>query len=268
MVALPGDRLTEAHRAAQVRNAAGLAGDLARRFRGVELGNVQSERNFLDLATPLVLERNARSTSLALDYLRNLQGLEARGAVTHVDPAPTPSVEQVRTSLAVTGPIAWSQRMKRAKPADTTAGERDRAAARQVAGAGLVGSAIRHAQNGARDTVRLYVARDERAKAYVRITAMDMAVCYFCAALAGRVDWKDDSFDESDAGFEGLGTAKVHDNCRCHLRPIYSGALPDSVEAYRRAWKAMSGGEDGAMLNFRRNWSKRSEDWDSQREVA
>lgn len=262
MPALPGDRLTGAYRAAQVRNAAMLALRLQQRWRGVSLDNIESQRAFLDVAVGDVVRHHGIAVTQANSYLGALQSLEAgKGGIVLVDNPPTPNLEQIRRSLAVTGPGAWLAREARAQSDPESArGQADRAVAKSKSAAGMMGAGIRHAQNGARDTVQEYVKKDRRARGWVRVTAQDEKVCYFCAMLASRVNWERDSFEDSNAGFTGdIGTAKVHDSCRCHLRPVY-GALPEETLMYREAWASMSGGPKSAVKNFRSNWEARRRD--------
>ena len=263
MAVLPGDRLTAAYRAAQVRNAALLAAKLRRRYSGVDLASPQSQRNFLDLAVQDVVMHHGRAQDQAVVYLDALQPLEAGRDLVVVERGPAPNLEQIRTSLAVMGPVKGRQREARIQSDPTSArGAFDRRVAARKTTADVMGAGIRHAQNGARDTVTQYVGRDARAKGYVRVTANDENVCFFCAMLAIRVYWKAGSFDDSDDQFEGIGTAKVHDACRCHMRPIYSMVLPNETIAYRDAWAALSteaidGENRGALKNFRSQWEKR-----------
>lgn len=275
MAALPGDRLTAAYRADQVRNAALLAAKLRRRYTGVDLQNVESQRAFLDLAVRDVVQHHGRAQDQAVVYLRSLQSLEATGGLVVVDKGPPPNLEQIRRSLAVMGPAAGRQRDREVQSDPESArGIADRRIAARKTAAGVMGAGIRHAQNGARDTVRQYVESDERAKGWVRVTAQDEKVCFFCAMLASRIDWKAGSFDAADAMFEGPGNAKVHDSCRCHLRPVYSRELPEETLRYREWWSEFSGaaidGTDRGMLkNFRSQWERQQRDAQPRRtEVA
>ena len=61
-----------------------------------------------------------------------------------------------------------------------------------------------------------------KAIGYARFT--DNKPCYFCGLLAsqGAVYLSKDSFKSSNAKYSGSGTAKVHDHCRCSLRPVFS----------------------------------------------
>jgi hypothetical protein len=259
MAVLPGDRLTAAYRRQQVQNAALLAARLRRQFGGVLLDSPASQRNFLDLATPEVIAANRRSADQAVAYLRALRMLEGDSLSTSaIEVAPPPALEQVRRSLAFTGVVEYGRRDAAVQSdPDSARGMADRSIARRQSATGVMGSGIRHAQNGARDTVVQFVERETKARGWVRVTAMDDKVCYFCAMLASRVDWKEDSFEDSDAGFTGdIGTAKVHDSCRCHLRPVYTRELPDETLYYRRAWSALSGGDKSAVNNFRSGWDR------------
>lgn len=266
MAALPGDSLTDAQRREQARIAAKLASDIARNFRGVQIGDLNGQRNFVEASIPLIVRANRLSAQAGRTYAITLSALEG-GRADEVDLADPPEIDAIRTSLRVTGPIALRQKVTRIQvPLDQPAGQRLVAAARQEATAAVAGAAVRHALAGGRDTIEEYAdepARGQRVRGYVRVTREDDKVCYFCAVLASRANYLEDSFDYSDQLFEGEGTAKVHDSCRCILRPMYGSVLPDSVLMYRRAWKQMSGGDKDPMKNFRSNWTARPADWDA-----
>ena len=267
MAELPGDRLTDAYRRAQLRNAAALAATIRRRHAGVDPNNLASAANFVDMSTQDVLRSNRSAATQASVYLRAISLLEQTesGRTPSVDIAPPPPVEAIRTSLAVTGLVGLRERLARVQSAeDTTRGGDDRATARSKSTAAVMGAAIRHAQDGARDTVVNFVEKG-RARAFVRVTAGDDRVCYFCAVLASRLNYSRDSFEISDGLFDGPGTAKVHDSCRCHLRPIYGVGIPDETQFYRDMWfqlsgEAIDGSNRGALKNFRSQWEKRIRD--------
>lgn len=119
------------------------------------------------------------------------------------------------------------------------------------------GAAIRQAVNGSRSVTREVADKDPRILGYARVT--DSNPCYYCAILASRgAVYKDDSFVASDAQFSGpditdLGdnwsdVAKVHDNCRCTLRPVYLKANFRDRESwfYYEQWKEFSKGKSNA----------------------
>jgi hypothetical protein len=187
-----------------------------------------------------------------------LESPQRADAVPLADPPP---VDAIRTSLAVTGLVGLRQRLATVQSDETTSrGGMDRAQARSKSTAAVMGAAIRHGQNGARDTVVDFVEAG-RARAWVRVTAQDDKVCFFCAVLASRLNFSRDSFELSDGGFDGPGTAKVHDNCRCHLRPVFGVGVPDETEFYRQMWRdysgeAIDGSNRGALKNFRSQWER------------
>jgi len=104
------------------------------------------------------------------------------------------------------------------------------------------GAAVRQAMNGGRGVIDLAAAQDEKIKGYARVTDGDP--CAFCALLASRGavygkgsfintdrqveearqsgEWSlnPDAARDVPAGWSNV--AKVHNNCRCHLRPVYS----------------------------------------------
>jgi hypothetical protein len=119
------------------------------------------------------------------------------------------------------------------------------------------GAAIRQAVNGSRSVTRTVADKDPRILGYARVT--DGNPCYYCAILASRgAVYKDDSFVASDAQFDGpdmsdLGdnwsdVAKVHDNCRCTLRPVYAKAHFRDRDSwfYYEQWKEFSKGKSNA----------------------
>jgi hypothetical protein len=125
------------------------------------------------------------------------------------------------------------------------------------------GSALRHAANGGRAALDQTRQADPVAVGYYRQTKADP--CYFCAMLASRgVVYKEGSFDESDARFEGDGKAKVHDHCVCFNRPVYmkNVGLPDTNVRAASLWSELTGkdrqGEPlGPVIEFRRRWEGR-----------
>lgn len=95
---------------------------------------------------------------------------------------------------------------------------------------------------------------------WVRITSRDDRVCAFCVMLASREDYKATSFSRSDARFtmggNPLANAKVHDGCRCSLRPVFYGqGTPEHTRVAQRLWYDLSE-SDGreSWLSFRRKY--------------
>nr|WP_141564284.1 hypothetical protein [Mycolicibacterium palauense] len=130
--------------------------------------------------------------------------------------------------------------------------------------ANSAGAGIRHAMNGGRNAMGRTAERDERLIGWARVT--DGNPCYFCALLAsrgavyrkysfnqgGRRKWNG-TLTKADRDFKAnpearelpkgyTNVAKVHDNCRCQLRPVYSNAQTWDAEAlyYRDMWDDIS----------------------------
>ncbi|HEX5511619.1 MAG TPA: hypothetical protein VFX41_07865 [Actinomycetales bacterium] len=182
-----------------------------------------------------------------------------------------PNYEQIRKSLAYTGlkgaVVGLQKTPQDIKPLagdDTPMSPADRnlmdatnrllAKRRQEAfekaGAAATGAALRHVFNGGREAVKKAIKLDARvARGYVRVARI--GCCYFCAMLASRGPvYGKDSFDESDPRFLGdEGTKhKVHDFCRCALRPVYTSSAMewpnnslDYDELWRRSTRDVSG---------------------------
>jgi len=132
-------------------------------------------------------------------------------------------------SLLVTGPSA----LKRASHHGL-----DETRARRVAVVQASGAASRHVLNGARDTTLELVKADDVAVGYIRVTASNP--CAFCAMLASRGPvYHESSFAESDPRFVGPGTIKVHDNCACMPKAVFSRTAewPGRAAEFRRMWR-------------------------------
>lgn len=112
------------------------------------------------------------------------------------------------------------------------------------------GAAVRHAMNGGRNATDNIVNLDRKILGFARVT--DSNPCYFCALLASRgTVFGKGSFVASDAKFVAnpngakdlpdgyVDIAKVHDHCRCQLRPVYAKSQEMDADAlfYRAQWK-------------------------------
>jgi hypothetical protein len=113
------------------------------------------------------------------------------------------------------------------------------------------GAAVRQSLKGARNVTSQILKFDRKVLGYARFT--DANPCHFCALLASRgAVYGRHSFVDSDAGFtankqavevppEFIRISKVHNNCRCTLRPVYSKATEFDSDAkfYRQQWKTV-----------------------------
>lgn len=121
------------------------------------------------------------------------------------------------------------------------------------------GEAVRQALDGSRGVSENIRRRDRRVLGYARVTDSDP--CSFCALLASHgLFYSADAFArnnprrkrgrKSDADFianpnarkdlpeKWLDVAKVHNNCRCTLRPVYSKAMgmDDAAKHWLKGW--------------------------------
>lgn len=190
-------------------------------------------------------------------------------------------MSDVATSLAING----NYEIKAAMPGDET----------DLMYSGLAnssGAATRQAINGSRGAMGQIVYFDKRITGYARVT--DSKPCWFCAMLASRGNvYKKDSFtkggnvspwngaltnadkffkpatDAPDMPPEYTNVAKVHNHCKCTLRPVYAnertygqpGEANRDAEAqfYYDQWVAASRRQYGRSnkkiaLDFRENY--------------
>ena len=237
---------------------------------------------WLERSTKLTLGLHDRSAREARDYYDGVRNLMAPGSAPfrHPDPPELPE-EAVRTSLWVTGVVGARKRIEvaretaeppiivREEDQATTLAEVDTLRRRQLdllrkareeelaqaipVSADRAGAAAaRHAANGGREQVQASSKADPRALGWVRVTSGDP--CYFCALLASRPPvYKEDSFDASDALFDGPGRHKVHDNCSCSMRPIYSrnpAEIPALNLELAERWKQLAEDENIDLLDI------------------
>jgi hypothetical protein len=131
-----------------------------------------------------------------------------------------------------------------------------------------LGTASRIALDGGRTTILETVKHDPVALGWYRVTDSDP--CAFCALLASRPALKHDdgslrrgalyqkdSFDSSNARFEGSGEFKVHNDCGCSLAPLFSMSqdLPDVAQEAAEIYK--NRGQGDALKAFRKAWNNR-----------
>lgn len=119
----------------------------------------------------------------------------------------------------------------------------------QNASVRTAGAAVREAINGGRGVANLVTKRDRKVKGFARVT--DSNPCPLCALLASRgAVYGKGGFINSDKKFkphpeasrdtpEGwTNIAKVHDNCRCMLRPVWTvaGGMDAAAMHYKQLW--------------------------------
>ncbi|MDQ3275343.1 MAG: hypothetical protein M3Q39_10035 [Actinomycetota bacterium] len=251
MITPSGERLTVVHRASQVRLAAGTVLSVRRRYTGIDRTNRQSFANFADLAISDIRRDRARSRALAGRYWANLVALEATPEDVG-QPEEDPDLRnRLYSSIYYQGRAGYDNRI---------AGGQTPEESDSKVRVALLGSVVRHVLDGSREDLRERTIRSRQATGFVRVTAGDDRVCYFCAMLASRTDYKERSFDKSDPRFavggNPMANAKVHDSCRCSLRPIFDDDVPDMTLNYQQLWRDLSGDTtESAVKTFRSGYN-------------
>ena len=248
-----GAALTEGHRLAQVRIAAETVRAVRATWPLLDPTNIDATLDrWLRATVPLVQRQARRSAALSGEYLRSFRAVEL--SISDYEPliAQPASPTRIAASLTVTGPVAIKQQMLRLVALDEAV---------QTAESMAVGSAMRHALNGGRDTISRSVEADQAAHGLARVTSLDP--CWFCAMLASRGPaYKHDSFSQSDPRFTGPGDHKVHDNCGCSLEPIYhrDAAWPGRSREFESLWLTTAKGlaPNEARRAFRQAYEERS----------
>lgn len=247
-----GDALTEAHRLQQTRIGT-MAGMRARRdyTRLVVPGRPATYRNYVDITVRNILTERERSRRAAANYFERMIRLEAPGSqVPRYVPRETDRniEERIRRSLYVTGSSRPRKYERMGRPEEGI----------RTGAVGVTGAAIRHTINAGREQIVDSIKSSRVAVGMVRVTAMDNKVCWFCAMLASRTDYKEGSFDKSDPRFKlggnPMANVKVHDHCRCMSRVLFDDELPERTKRYEELWYELSEGDDDLATNFRRNW--------------
>jgi len=255
--------LDAAHRQRQVGLQAAVGMRVGQLFRDLTPADIlepesDAVETWLQRSTTLLGAAQGRSAEYARDYYDGVAHLfEPEREIEHATFEPSP-IEQLRTSLFVTGVVHARQRLK--QPAPPTRESDDPGIRRQLdilqssfgtqaldlSADDAAGAAAKLSAEGGREQVKATVAQDRRAMGWIRITR-GVGTCYFCAMLASRGPvYAGDSFDESDARFEGPGQHKVHDNCSCSLRPVFTRStaeIPqwnfDQIDAWRTLSKTL-----------------------------
>lgn len=264
--------LDAAYRAATARTAANVIRILAARWRLIVPTRLaDTSQVWLDDAVEAVLAGQRTAAAMADAYAERVRSLSVPDARPFTPPPPrAPNPEQIRKSLEFTGirttarEIARVDSVRQAAPDEEidSASRTAEGRTQQLLNEGLqraAGATIRHITTAGRDQLEDIVCADSVAIGWARTTKAGS--CYFCAMLASRgYVYKEESFRESNARFQGVGEQKVHDNCGCGLRPIYSPVdpLPDRMEALEQMWVDMTretgfGGKQ-AINEFRRRY--------------
>jgi hypothetical protein len=189
----------------------------------------------------LIRDRYGMSAVQAAQYYtqaRLAAGVPGIAPVVMPDPLPDPLVT---ATLDSTGPYSLLGRIKEGQPL---------AQADENTGVQMSGAAQRLISNGARQVILRSVGADDKAVAWMRVTAANP--CAWCSMLASRGPVYR---SEASAGFE------AHNHCRCSAAPVFSAedakALRDN-DLYRQ-WKQATKGYSGqdALKAWRKYWDSR-----------
>lgn len=237
-------RLTEAHRLAQARVSNQVIARILAAWPLLDPLDIDATVDrWLAVSLPIVRQGRRTSARLAANYLSAFRTLEVGVDTARFTPvlAEDLVVEQVTTSLMVTGPVALRRGVARRRPLAELLNT-----ARSATGA----AAMRHTLNGGRDTITATVQADGRALGWARATSGKP--CAFCAMLASR-----------GPAYKSEGTAdfQPHDSCHCQPEPVYrrDADWPAGSKQYRRLWDEHAAGLSGpdALNAFRRALSAR-----------
>lgn len=214
----------------------------------VKPGDIQgSATKWLTLATAIIVRYRADSAAQGATYYAAMRAIELPNASPFAPPAPDLlGVEFLRSSLWVMGPGELLKAKEGIAP-DATDPILQIMVAKRALGDVIEATTIRHTQNGGRNAIDQARELDPVAVGYYRETDGDP--CYFCLALSSRgVVYKEDSFDESDARFEGPGECKVHDSCACHNRPMFvrGDQFPGMTKQANGLWLSLPTTYNGA----------------------
>lgn len=274
--------LTQAHRNTQVNTSTKLAA-LAMAYYATKVNPSMPAQveQWLALFLPRILAGSETSARLAAAYATNLRLMEmpAERRI-EVETRPGSIEQQIRTSLITVGPQSYANKLTQIRDLDVA--PQQRAAlmreAKVSSSKRVAAATMRHVQSGGRETLIGHARDDRTVLGWVRVTRGEP--CFFCAMLASRgLVFADDSFEFSNAQFEGAGEFKVHDECRCTLKPVRdrkTDPLLADVKKFEDMWTRWGAGgtrpsgadvDTGAALRFRRgydHWLKTGAflDWD------
>lgn len=275
--------LDAAYRSATAQTSIAVASGLLYRWTSVDGDDLAgTSARWLRESIELVLAGQRNAADLANRYTLAVRRLSLPGIPLFTPPEPRPpNVEQIQRSLEFTAIKSTAIELGRleavrdsayAEPDLREEGETgaDRDSAQRTydgrreqlmrdAIKRAAGAAVRHVTSAGHRQIEDNVRADQLAIGWARTTKPGS--CYFCAMLASRgFVYKEDSFTESNAKFEGIGEQKVHDSCGCGLRPLYnpSDPLPDRTEALEQLWADSGANFSGsrAINEFRRRYAE------------
>lgn len=203
---LAAEQLTDAHRVAQANIALDAVGKLTAVSKVLlKPANLDSYADYMRAMTAVIEAGRDTSAHMAATYydtIRDLFGVEGGYDSIAWDVAP---IEQIQTSLLVTGPIRVKQALAKGDSMEI---------AMEKALLASAGATTRLIADAGRDTVRENVHRDSRSVGYLRVT--DGHPCSFCEMLAGRGAVYKSEYTAGRGAHD-----PYHDHCLCTVQPVF-----------------------------------------------
>jgi len=179
--------------------------------------------------------------------LSSTQFLQKHAAMNGVDLTPVPAslnMERARTSLRVTGPVAFQTAMR--------AGQDEEQAIRSMA-TQMAGSSQRLVMAGDRDTFEQTLNAGKGVIGWRRRLAGRS--CGFCAMLASRGA----VYETRKSATQAKDGLAFHDHCNCWAEPMYKHETePPEVRLLQRQWRNVTAGKrgGGAARAWRQHWEE------------
>lgn len=213
--------------AAQAGLALLISTAISKLWPSLDLLNLRQSLPAFKAAVAVEVQRHAQaSATLAGRQYRQQRVAAGVGGGFTPAPARPPTVQQIAQAVDWAVQPLWDSSI----PVSTFPGAPQETI--QVAGSAIADAKARVAAASeklvldvGRDTVIGNVQRDRQAKGWARIP--ELGACHFCALLATRgAVYR----TEKSASF------KSHDNCRCHVEPVFSAYEPT---AQIRKWQSL-----------------------------
>lgn len=206
-------RLTDAHRASQLRLRVATVRDLLKMWPAFDINDISGTWSLIEPAiVALIQARQPMSAALSGQYIPAFRVAEGVTGNATTVLAPALTADEIVPNLRYVG-VKEAWRLHDLKRAD----------AMRTVFTNVEGEVTRQVLNGGRQTIVDTVHADRKAKGYARVT--DGSPCAFCAMLAGRGPVY---HDEDSGGFE------AHRKCGCTAEPVYDldQPWPESATKY------------------------------------
>lgn len=253
--------LTTTYKSRANREAAKIAALIALYYqRRVNVEDPASVERWLALMIPRLIRASDNEAERARVFFETIRLLETGERYGLAVAAKGMIDDGVRKSLLTVGPYDMTNKMSDIRSLDLPPAQKKIMIieAKQVTTQKVAAAVVRHAQAGGRQTIFENSARDDKALGWIRVTRENP--CAFCAMLASRgISYRaftEGAFDESNLRFTGDGDAKVHDECGCSLKSVYTDNDPlvDKTQVFADMWSMWGAGGGDSALRFRRGY--------------